>query len=97
MGYSKPGGGLQYEREASSGYEPCDASGDSASFPAKVPSFAGITVDGLTVTSDSSEVAATPTVPLSHPLRGQVPGAAGVFLRPGLVLPLYGTSAQVLP
>jgi outer membrane protein assembly factor BamB len=81
--YPKPGGGSQYEREASSGYEPCDASGDSASFPAKVPSFAGITVDGLTVTSDSSEVAAAPTVPLPHPLRGQVPGAAGVFLRPG--------------
>jgi outer membrane protein assembly factor BamB len=82
--YPKPGGGTLYEREAASGYEPCDASGDTtASFPAKVPSFAGITVDGLTVTSDSSEVAATPTVPLSHPLRGQVPGAAGVFLRPG--------------
>jgi outer membrane protein assembly factor BamB len=70
--YPKPGGGSQYEREASSGYEPCDASGDSVSSPAKVPSFAGITVDGLTVTSDSSEVAATPTVPLPHPLRGQV-------------------------
>jgi hypothetical protein len=75
--YPKPGGGSLYERSAFSGYEPCDASGDSAAFPAKVPSFAGVTVDGLTVTSDSSEVAATPTVSLSHPLRSQVLGAAG--------------------
>jgi len=28
--------------------------------PAAVPSFVGITVDGLTVTSNSSEVAAVP-------------------------------------
>ena len=61
--YPKAGGGTQYERKASSGYEPCDASGDPLAFPAKVPSFAGITVDGLTVTSDSLELAATPTVP----------------------------------
>jgi outer membrane protein assembly factor BamB len=75
--FPKPGGGSQYERQASSGYEPCDASRDSASFPAKVPGFAGITVDGLTVTSDSSEVAATPTVPLSHP-----PGGASTSHEP---------------
>jgi hypothetical protein len=61
--YPKAGGGTQYERDAFSGFEPCDASGDLLSFPAKVPSFAGITADGLTVTSDSFELAATPTLP----------------------------------
>jgi hypothetical protein len=63
VSYPKAGGGTQYERDAFSGFEPCDASGDLLSFPAKVPSFAGITVDGLTVTSDSFELAATPTLP----------------------------------
>jgi hypothetical protein len=38
--------------------QPCDVSGNTTSEPATVPSFVGITVDGLTVTSDSSEVAA---------------------------------------
>jgi hypothetical protein len=44
----------------SSGYQPCDALGDYTSGATAVPSFAGISVDGLTVTSNASEVAAVP-------------------------------------
>ena len=44
-----------------SGYQPGDALGDYTSGATAVPSFAGISVDGLTVTSNSSEVAAVPT------------------------------------
>ena len=58
IGYSDGHGGTSYERPASSGYQPCDTLGTTISEPATLPSFVGITVDGLTVTSDSSEVAA---------------------------------------
>ena len=59
VSYPDGQGGTTYDRSAFSGYEPCDASG--ANIPnSTVPNFAGITVDGLTVTSDSSEVAAVP-------------------------------------
>lgn len=61
VGYPNGQGGKSYERGGFSGYRPCDALGDYASSATTVPSFAGITVDGLTVTSNSSEVAAVPT------------------------------------
>jgi hypothetical protein len=54
-------GGTAYVRTAFSGCQPCDTLGDDTAEPATVPSFAGTTVDGLTVTSNSSEVAAVPT------------------------------------
>lgn len=61
VGYSNGEGGTEYERSGFSGYQSCDALGDYTSDATTVPSFAGISVDGLTVTSDSSEVAAVPT------------------------------------
>ncbi len=61
VGYSNGQGGESYERSGISGYQPCDALGDYTSSATTVPSFAGISVDGLTVTSNSSEVAAVPT------------------------------------
>ena len=61
VGYSNGQGGTAYERRGFSGYQPCDALGDDTSGATAVPSFAGISVDGLTVTSNSSEVAAVPT------------------------------------
>jgi outer membrane protein assembly factor BamB len=61
VGYPNGSGGTTYQRLGASGFEPCTASGDTTSEPASVPSFAGVVVGGLTVTSDSSEVAATPT------------------------------------
>ena len=60
VGYRNVRGGESYERGGISGYRPCDALGDYTSSTTTVPSFAGITVDGLTVTSNSSEVAAVP-------------------------------------
>ena len=60
VGYRNVQGGKSYERSGFSGYRPCDALGDYTSSATTVPSFAGITVDGLTVTSNSSEVAAVP-------------------------------------
>jgi hypothetical protein len=60
VGYPNGQGGKAYERSGFSGYQPCDALGDYTSSATTVPSFAGITVDGLTVTSNSSEVAAVP-------------------------------------
>ena len=60
VGYPNGQGGKAYERGGFSGYQPCDALGDYTSSATTVPSFAGITVDGLTVTSNSSEVAAVP-------------------------------------
>ncbi|HET6187827.1 MAG TPA: PQQ-binding-like beta-propeller repeat protein [Trebonia sp.] len=60
VGYPSAQGGKAYERSGFSGYRPCDALGDYTSGARTVPSFAGITVDGLTVTSNSSEVAAVP-------------------------------------
>jgi hypothetical protein len=59
-GYSNGSGGTTYQRLGVSAFEPCTASGDTASQPSSVPSFAGVVVGGLTVTSDSSEVAAAP-------------------------------------
>jgi PQQ-like domain len=58
--YPNTQGGTTYQRPAFSGYYPCTVDGDNQSLPATVPSYVGVTVDGLTVTSDSSEVAATP-------------------------------------
>ncbi len=60
VGYPSDVGGTVYQRVGASGFEPCTAAGGTASQPSSVPSFAGVAVDGLTVTSDSSEVAATP-------------------------------------
>jgi hypothetical protein len=60
VGYPSDVGGTTYQRLGASGFEPYTASGDTASQPSSVPSFAGVVVGGLTVTSDSSEVAATP-------------------------------------
>jgi outer membrane protein assembly factor BamB len=60
VGYPNGSGGTAYQRFGASGFEPCTASGDTASQPSSVPSFAGVVVGGLTVTSDSSEVAAAP-------------------------------------
>jgi outer membrane protein assembly factor BamB len=59
--YPTAAGGTTNQRTAASGFKPCDAAGDDLSHPSTVPSFAGVTVDGLTVTSDSSEVAASPS------------------------------------
>jgi outer membrane protein assembly factor BamB len=61
VGYPNGHGGTAYTRSAFAGYQPCDALGDETAEPATVPSFVGTTVDGLTVTSNSSEVAAVPT------------------------------------
>lgn len=59
VGYPDGQGGTTYDRSAFSGYAPCDTSG--ADIPnSTAPNSAWITVDGLTVTSDSSEVAAVP-------------------------------------
>jgi hypothetical protein len=60
VGYPSPQGGKRYDRSGFSGYRPCDALGDYTSGATTVPGFAGITVDGLSVTSNSSEVAAVP-------------------------------------
>jgi hypothetical protein len=60
LGYSNGQGGTAYERSGFSGYQPCDALGDYTSGATAGPSFAGISVDGLTVTSNSSEVAVVP-------------------------------------
>ncbi len=60
VGYPTDIGGTVYQRIGASGFEPCTAVGDTAPQPSSVPSFAGVVVGGLTVTSDSTEVAATP-------------------------------------
>jgi hypothetical protein len=60
--YGAPGSAAPWRACASgfSGYQRCDALGDYTSGATAGPSFAGIGVDGLTVTSNSSEVAAVP-------------------------------------
>jgi len=62
VGYAASRNGpLSYERLTQEMIEPCHASGASVAVPRTVPGFVGTVVDGLTVWSESSEVAAAPT------------------------------------
>ncbi len=61
VGWSYPNGPTQYVRIGQSALKPCLASGASAPIPKTVPGFVGTVVDGLSVWSGPSEVAAVPT------------------------------------
>jgi hypothetical protein len=61
VGYPSSNGKLTYKRVGQEAIKPCKASGASAAIPQTVPGFVGTVVGGLTVWSESSEVAAAPT------------------------------------
>ncbi len=61
VGYQSGTGSTDYERIGQEAIKPCHTSGASATAPQTVPGFVGTDVGGLTVWSESSEVAAAPT------------------------------------
>jgi PQQ-like domain len=61
VGYPSSNGKLTYRRLGQAAIKPCKASGASAATPQTAPGFVGTVVGGLTVWSESSEVAAAPT------------------------------------
>jgi outer membrane protein assembly factor BamB len=61
VGYQGSNGPREYDRVGQAAVEPCQTAGASAATPQTVPGFVGTVVGGLTVWSESSEVAAAPT------------------------------------